>query len=80
MTMSDEQYEKVYEESIKIALRMQEVLKEEDDGIMIGIAAQKIATFYAINLGMNLAEYLTSCAYSFKATLAEKERIDRQKK
>jgi hypothetical protein len=80
MMLTDDEYENFYKESMEIAVRMQDVLKEDDDAIQIGVAAQKIATFCAIDSGMNLGEYLTSCAYSFKATQAEKERLKRQAK
>lgn len=65
---------KFYEKAMQIALKMQECLNEDDNPALVGVAAQKIASFCAHKVGLSMELYLEACAYSYQGTNMEMER------
>lgn len=66
-------YSAAYKRAMELALKMQEVIPDDCQSCIIGMAAQRIACICACKLGMNLETFLNCCKYGFMATQAEME-------
>lgn len=64
-----------HEKAMKLALRMQECIGEDEDALHVGLAAQKIATICAVEMEMPLESFLEASAYCFMATLSAHKRV-----
>lgn len=80
MKIDDLEDLKFYEKAMQLALRMQECLTKEDHPLIVGVAAQKIASYCAHKVGLDMEKYLESCGYSFEGTRLEMKRMEKEKK